>query len=263
MQLELISRTPGITAKPLPLLFVHGAFACASIWDEYFLSYFAARGYAAYAVSLRGHGASAGRGRLRRWRLADYVEDIGHTIAALGQPPVLIGHSLGGMVAQKYLESHSAPGLVLMASAPPQGLLPSLWGMAAANPLLVQQLGLLQLYGPQLATLPLMRSALFSASTPDASILRYARFLQGESIRVALDLLGLDPLRRGDNHTLPMLVLGAEQDAFFSPGLIRDTARYYDAEVVIFPGMAHAMMLETGWEQVAAQLAKWLETRFG
>ena len=58
MKLDLISRYPETTPEPTPLLFVHGSFSDARVWDENFLPYFARRGYAAHAVSLRGHGRS-------------------------------------------------------------------------------------------------------------------------------------------------------------------------------------------------------------
>ena len=58
MQLELISRYPATEPKSVPLLFVHGSFTGAGVWDAHFLPYFAAQGYAVHAISLRGHGAS-------------------------------------------------------------------------------------------------------------------------------------------------------------------------------------------------------------
>jgi pimeloyl-ACP methyl ester carboxylesterase len=50
--------------------------------------------------------------------------------------PVLIGHSMGGMVIQKYLELHQIPAAVLMASAPPKGLLASTLRIAGKHPLI-------------------------------------------------------------------------------------------------------------------------------
>src|SRR6185312_7607566 len=50
-----------------------------------------------------------------------YIEDVESVAATLPARPVVIGHSLGGFIAQKYLESNDAPAGVLMASAPPQG----------------------------------------------------------------------------------------------------------------------------------------------
>jgi pimeloyl-ACP methyl ester carboxylesterase len=262
MQLEIISRYPTTVVKPIPLLFVHGSFTGAEVWDQHFLPYFAQQGYQVHAVSLRGHGASAGRDRVLWWGLADYVADLSQAVNTVGGTPVLIGHSLGGMVVQKYLESNRVPGVVLMASVPHHGLLSSLWGMAMANPLLLQRIGLLQCFGPWFATLELMRQALFSDNTPDAWLQRYFHLIQRESQRVCLDMLGLNPLRLRRDHGIPMLVMGAGRDAFFSEGLMQDMARHYGAEIAIFPELAHAMMLEVSWQQAADYLLNWLDARF-
>ena len=53
-ELEVLCRTPAGTARPTPLLFVHGAYTAAWCWDENFLPWFAEQGYAAYAVMKGG-----------------------------------------------------------------------------------------------------------------------------------------------------------------------------------------------------------------
>src|SRR5512147_2140372 len=90
---------------------------------------------AAHAVNLRGHGKSEGREKLRWTRIADYVEDVANVVRQLPSPPVLIGHSMGGFVIQKYLEDHTAPGAVLLSSPPPAGLLGTTLRIARRRPL--------------------------------------------------------------------------------------------------------------------------------
>ena len=134
--LEIISRQPPAKVSPrnTPLLFLHGAYAAAWCWDEHFLSYFAERGYASHALSFSGHGASPGRERLDSFGIDHYVADAAAVAAQLPAPPVLVGHSMGGLVAQKYLEQHEAAGVVLLASVPPQGLWAAALGLAFQKP---------------------------------------------------------------------------------------------------------------------------------
>ena len=75
MQLEMIANTKNET-RLTPILFVHGAWHAAWCWEN-FLPYFAQQGYPSYAVSLRGHGASEGRDKIR-WHSAahGYVADV-------------------------------------------------------------------------------------------------------------------------------------------------------------------------------------------
>jgi non-heme chloroperoxidase len=133
-QLEIMEAGPPDGGGGRPLLFVHGAFAGAWCWSEHFLPYFAKQGFRACAVSLGGHGGSPGRERLDWLSIAEYVRDLERAVDSVGGDPVIVGHSMGGFVVQKYLEGATAPGVVLMASVPPQGLLSASIALAFSNP---------------------------------------------------------------------------------------------------------------------------------
>lgn len=262
MKLDMISRYPATTPRPTPLLFVHGSFTDARCWDYNFLPYFARHGYEAHALSLRGHGLSEGHEHLHGWRLADYVSDLATAVGTLPGPPLLIGHSMGGMVVQKYLERHPRiAGVVLMASVPPQGLLPTNLHMAMHHPFLFQQVTLYTLLGPRSGSLDMMQRLLFSSAVPRSILEGYLDLAQAESQRVALDMLWLDPLRLSpDEVGVPILVQGAADDVFISVAMVRETARHYRTEAHIFSNMAHAMMLEMNWREAAEHALGWLES---
>jgi pimeloyl-ACP methyl ester carboxylesterase len=257
MQLEVLKHLPATRDpnKP-PLIFVHGAFAGAWCWEEHFLPYFAAQGYPAYALSLRGHGRSGGI--LMSASLADYVADVAQVVASLTQVPILVGHSMGGMVVQKYLERAPVQAAILMNSVPPFGLAYSWFYMGLTNPLLLQQLSLMQSISPLLATPAMLRQALFSPDIAPDKLKRYFRQMQGESIRVNWDLLGGNLPRFYPRPKTTMLVLGAENDAFFPRVTTKMIADHYHAQHHIFSDTAHAMMLENNWQTVADYIAHWL-----
>lgn len=260
MPLEVIAREPDPAARrPVPLLFVHGAWHGAWCWTYGFLDYFAAHSYAAYAVSLRGHGGSPGR--LRWARVHQYVADVAEAAAQLPAPPVIIGHSMGGLVAQKYLEAHTAPAGVLLASVPPAGALRTALRFARRRPreFLLANLKL-SLY-PLVASEALCREALFSAATPPEATREYCRRIQDESYFAFLDML-VFALPRPGRVRAPMLVLGGANDRIFSPDEVTATARAYGTTPVIFPGLAHDLMLEPGWEAVAERMRQWLDQRW-
>jgi non-heme chloroperoxidase len=257
--LEVLARTPSGPSKSAPLLFVHGAFAGAWCWEEHFLPFFAEAGFASYAVSLSGHGGSRGRERLDHLAIADYVADLAEVVGRLPVPPVLIGHSMGGFVVQKYLERHEAAGAVLMCSVPPQGLMSAAFGMMFSHPGLFRDLNTL-MSGGQVA-LDSLREALFAQPIGMDDLARFYRWSQPESHRAIWDMSLFDlPHPSRIAGRLPMLVLGAEHDHLMPPSTAELTARSYGVEAEIFPGMGHGLMLERDWRKVAQRMLGWLET---
>ena len=256
MNLEIISRYPSADPNRTPLLFIHGALHGAWCWEAHFLDYFAERGFAAHAVNLRGHGKSDGGDRLRWTPIADFVEDIANAARQLPAPPVLIGHSMGGFIIEKYLEHHSAPGAVLMNTPPPSGLLPTALRIARRHPLLFARINLTFSLYPLVRTPALAREAFFS-NLPDEELLEYWERMQNDSFRAFLDMVVLD-LPRPPKPGTPVLVLGGARDNMLKTSEIEATARAYNTRAQIIPECAHNMMLEVRWQSVADRLLAWL-----
>lgn len=254
--LEVLAAHPSGPARAVPLLFIHGAYAAAWCWEEHFLPFFAAAGFASYAVSLSGHGGSPGREHLDSLGIADYVRDVGKVATALPAPPVLLGHSMGGLVVQKYLEQAVAPAAVLLCSVPPQGLWMSAIGIAFSRPGLLTELNrLLDGSRPHPETL---RQAMFAQPIDTDTLMRYYRRLQPESHRAIWDMTLFNlpfPLRV---HRPPMLVLGAEHDTLIPTSQTAMTGQAYAVAPHIFPGLGHGLMLERDWELVAQHILDWL-----
>lgn len=256
--LEIISRRPAGTPKAPPLLFVHGAFSGAWIWDAKFLPWFAARGWEAHAVSLRGHGNSEGRDRLHEFGIADYVDDVLQAADGLSAPPVLIGHSMGGMVVQRALAKRRFAGGVLMASAPPYGLLSSTMGLAWRSPYVFQQMAMLTTFGEKAIDPDAIRRAMFSDKMPRDEAAKYEAYLQEESRRVLLDIGGWIPFPVLPPRDTPVMVMGAEEDLLFPRAEVIATAMALGTRPVFMPGMGHAMMLEQDWQSVAERVEGWV-----
>ncbi len=263
MKLELLTcRTPQVVpSERPPLLFIHGAFCGAWVWAEHFMPFFARRGYDCLAISLRGHGASGGKAALPDAGLIDYTADAACALFRLRQPPVVIGHSLGGSVAQRLAEHHGVAGLVLLASVPPSGLMQSALHMMQQAPDLLCQIALLQTLGPSAVDPGAIHRALFAPDTPPEVVLPYLPRLQSESRRVSLDLMGWRwPLR--SSPCPPTLVIGGDIDRFLPVSAFKETACYYGGDLNILPGVPHGLMLDPRWPQVAEAILDWLERRF-
>jgi len=158
-------------------------------------------------VQLRGHDQRPDR----IWhRVLSYVDDLARAAADFPDHPVVVGHSLGGLVTQKYLERAAAPAAVLMASIPPGGTMGLTARLAARHPLNFVKVNLLMTLRPVVSTPDLVRELFFTADTPQQIVDACFDRLQDESYPAYLDTM-LFALARPRRVTAPVLVLGAEK----------------------------------------------------
>jgi pimeloyl-ACP methyl ester carboxylesterase len=101
-----------ITEKRPPLLFVHGAYTGSWMWSKY-IPHFVSKGFTCYAMNMRSHYKSRVMD-MTQISFDDYLEDINMVIAECGEPPILIGFSMGGILCQKIAETVTIAGLVLI-----------------------------------------------------------------------------------------------------------------------------------------------------
>lgn len=235
------------------ILLIHGGWHGPWCWDD-FATRLADRGHDVRAVRLRGHQQQPGR----IWhRIEDYLDDVRQAAAGFGETPVLVGHSMGGLLAQKHLEGYPARGAVLLASLPPGGVAGVVTSLSVRHPLAMLRANLLLSLRPLVGTVALVRELLFTASTPQHVVDSCHARLQDESYPAFIDMLAfVRPAPR--RVRAPVLVIGAEMDGIIDAAEIHNTARAYGVEPLIFPGMGHDMMLEAGWQEVADRIDAWV-----
>ncbi len=95
---------------------------------------------------------------------------------------------------------------------------------------------------------------------PDDKVRKYAALMNDESFVEFLDILGLN-LPNPKRVKVPLLVMGGANDLVFRPAEVEATARAYNTQAIIFPNMAHGMMLEDGWQAVADRIIAWLNEK--
>ncbi|MFW5691053.1 MAG: alpha/beta hydrolase [Chloroflexota bacterium] len=262
MHIEVISRLPQDEAHPVPLLFIHGAWHGAWCWDVHFLPYFAEQGFAAYALSLRGHGESYSDKPKLVTSIWDYVTDVAKIAARIeyehGHAPVLIGHSMGGYVVQKYMERFIIPGAVLLASVPSVGTLPFFLRILRDYLPTALACGALLTTRPLVADVDRVHTLFFSEGMPREVVAQYQGHLVNESALVVLEGMLLSPPRPDRVQPAPLLVLGAAGDAVFPVFEVQATAAAYKTTATILPDTAHDIMLEPNWQPAADRIIAWL-----
>ena len=256
--LEVFSAAPtGARRGATPILFVHGAFAGGWMWTETFMPFLAEAGYACHALSLRGHGGSAGHEHIDWHSVADYVDDVSKVVDWLGGDAILIGHSMGGFVVQKFLERRPAKAVALVCSVPPQGLIASQFHLLLQKPELFLEIN--RIMGGNYADIQVVRDALFAQEVPDAMLEAWLSRMQAESHRAIWDMSMFSLPNLLLMHRPPMLILGAEKDLLVPAFVVQATAHTYGLPDHIFRGMGHAVTHEKEWPLVAATLRNWLD----
>jgi pimeloyl-ACP methyl ester carboxylesterase len=234
------------------ILLVHGAWHGAWCWKD-FAAGLTERGHDVRVMQLRGHDQRSGR----IWhRVVDYVEDVRVAAADFPEPPVIVGHSLGGVLVQKYMETHRAAAAVLLATIPAGGALSGMLRFVRRHPMVLLSSMLSLSMRSFIRSAALVREFFFSPSTPERIVVDCMARLQDESFLALLDLLRLE--WRPPLEPVPVLVLAAEADGFLAAADAQHTARAYGTSAEYFPGMGHDLMLDQGWEKVVDRIERWI-----
>ena len=252
-----------MTDKKPPVVMIHGGFCGPWAWDN-FAARFREQGYEVLTPVLRHHDGNKPPQALATTSLTDYADDLEKLIADLDAPPVLIGHSMGGLLAQMLAARMKLAGAVLLATSSPWGVPPStLFEIGAAHGLMLRVGFWATILEPNFAVAAAHSLDRFPRKESEEV---FARFVP-ESGRATFELLhwALDMRRASEvdakKVTCPMLFLAGEADRISPPGTIQRTAALYKdyAACETMPGMSHWLVGEPGWEKVCNRALSWLE----
>ncbi len=247
-----------------PLVFVHGGYVHAGCWEVNFLPHFSALGYHCHAIDLSGHGSSEGKEDLDRYDLDHYAADVAQVVAGLPKPPVLVGHSMGALVVQRYLEKGSAAAVVMMAPVPTTGLAACSLQLNARQPDFLQEAARAVRGHYTDKTVRVMREVYFSPDVTPEQFTAFKPLVQDESTTAIAEMMALawrPPSR--SRPKIPALVMGGELDAIFPSNLLHFTASGWNAETFVIPRAGHMIMMEPQWTAAATKIENWLARRLG
>jgi pimeloyl-ACP methyl ester carboxylesterase len=249
-----------------PVVFVHGAFCGGWAFDA-FREPFEAAGFETHAPNLPHHERGADLEQLALSGLKDYAASIAHYLRDLRAPPVLVGHSLGGLVAQLAAARVPVAGLVLLAPSAPWGVPPTTLDEHGA------QFGLSLLGDYWRRPIPpdyrVARSTTLDRLPREEARHAFARFVpeSGRAIREAVQwwsdhaMSSQAPVYR---IAAPVLGLVGGRDRVNSSSTVRRIiARFPNGQAHFheFPEMSHWLVGEPEAKDVAGLTLQWLEAR--
>lgn len=236
--------------KP-PLLFIHGAFTRAKRWEPW-LAFFRAQGFTCLAPSLPAHDPPD-MAALAKLTFRDYVDAMIAAHATLDPAPVIIGSSMGGLVAQHVAAETTSAGLVLISSAAPWrggGKMAALqYALEYAVPIATGQ----ALRGNKVAAKKLVLHDL----SPDEQdfFLRIFADESGKAYRTMVT--GGAPVKPG-SVKCPVLVLSASGDKLFKPSVAEKITAFYRAKHLVFPG-GHTLASAALLKPIGDAIVHWIE----
>jgi pimeloyl-ACP methyl ester carboxylesterase len=247
--------------KP-PVVMIHGGFCGPWAWDE-FAARFRAAGYEVATPALRFHDGAKPAAALASTSLTDYAADLEKLIAAMKVPPILVGHSLGGLLAQMLAARRNIAAAVLLAPSAPWGVPPStLFEIGAAQSLMLQVGFWNAILEPNFDIAAAHSLDRFSKEQCERIFKRFVP----ESGRATFEVLhwGFDMRRASEVDArkvrCPLLLMTGSGDRISPPGTVERVAALYKdyAQCEIMPGMSHWLISEPGWEAVCDRALAWL-----
>lgn len=255
--------------KP-PVVLVHGMWSTPDALKEV-KNAFEEQGYTVYVPRLPYHYPKAQlRGengqKLARASIEDYVTAISELVQSLNQKPILVGHSMGGLLAQLVAAKHECERLILISSAPPAGVNGVKWSV-------------LRTFGRNLFLFPLWKKtttillrniqygiAHTQSAATHKEIIQSATFESGKATwQISMWFLYRKPATRVAYHkiTCPVLLISGSEDRITPISIQHQLHRRYgqQAELKIIQGACHWTIGGSFFPEIKQVLFDWLDNQ--
>jgi pimeloyl-ACP methyl ester carboxylesterase len=262
-----------IDSERIPLMLIHGAWLSARSWENY-ADYFGNRGFAVSAPEWpRKHGdveqLREDADQLKGLGLTEIVDHHEQLIRELDQPPVLIGHSYGGLIVELLLDRGLGRAGVAMSPAPPKGILVLPFStLKAGSPALAHPS---KWHGVVTLTPEEFTYGFVNTFSPEEAAAAYERYAVPETGQIFYEAgfanFHLHPpteVHFKNEERAPLLIVGADKDHTVPASLSKAQYKKYErspakTDYLEFEGRPHLHMVAADWQEVAAAIDSWLD----
>lgn len=253
-----------------PIVFIHGLWIHASSWQPW-MDFFKQQGYETLNPSWPGDSATVAECRANPKPIAnrgvtEIADSYAKVIASLPQPPIVIGHSFGGLLVQVLLGRGAAAAAVAIDPAPIKGV----WqlpysALKASLPVLGNPFNLKKAIS---LTFDQFRYGFANAVPEKEAKELYDQWTIPAPARPLFQaamatFAGSETKVNTANATRgPLLITGGANDHIAPPILGKASLKKYNSSVVtefkLFEGRGHSLVVDHGWKEVAEYSLSWL-----
>lgn len=217
------------------LIFIHGMLSNADVWQP-LITYFTKKKYSCTAVNLR-EGLN-----LRKTRFQDYVNKIKTLLA---EDDIVIGHSMGGLIAQKIAEETTIKGGVCICSASPKGI--KFRGNIVLSSIKYTPKVIMK--KPFKEGYSFIKKYMLVGLKEGTAKAIYESLVE-ESAIVTYELARNKIAVNEKNVICPLLFIATKNDRICPPGMVKKMAEKYNAEYQLYDG-CHHFFSNTSWRDIA------------
>jgi pimeloyl-ACP methyl ester carboxylesterase len=247
------------------IVFIHGMYMTPLCWEKW-IPYFEAAGYQCLAPPWPGRDKPVEElrrdsARVGSLTLSAIVDGMTREIQRLNVQPIVVGHSMGGLVTQLLLQRGLAEAGVAIDSAPPMGVLAVSWPFFKSNwphinPFVPQD-------RPATMSFERFQYTFVNTLPPGEQRAAYERYVVPESRRVPAESITRTARVDFSRPHPPLLLIAGQADHLIPASLNKANYNLYKrspspTDYKAFPGRAHFIIGQAGWEEVAGYVAKWL-----
>ena len=257
------------TQKPNTILFITGAFISNAAWDEW-KRFFKSKGYITLAPAWPKKDATAEILKCRHpdpdvaaLRLTDLVNYFSEVAGALPEKPIIIGHSIGGLIAQLLIQKGLGHAAVAIHSVPPQGI------FTFKLSFLIAGWGPLGFFTDPSKTFMMSFSQwqyAFTNGMPEEwQEKSYCQFAIPESKLVVRDTITKAAKVNFNLPHVPLLFIAGEKDHTIPASLNYSNYKKYSHSGSVtayheFAGRNHFVLGQPGWQEIALYIENWLDS---
>jgi pimeloyl-ACP methyl ester carboxylesterase len=264
-----------VTASRRPVVFIHGLWLHATSWNRW-LDLCRDAGYEPIAPGWPGepdtvHAARENPGLVADTGIDDAVAHFAEIIGALDAKPIIIGHSFGGLLAEKLLGQDLAAAAVAIDPAQIKGVLPlPLAQIRAALPVLGNPANLHKAIS---LTAKQFRFGFGNALSEEESDDLYERWAVPAPARPLFQaavanfaLHSEATVNTANEHRGPLLLISGMKDHTVPDVTTRSTLKQYRDSTAVtelrqFEGRGHSLTIDSGWREVADATLEWLQAK--